>query len=74
MKDKDIEHIIRTSFLNQYIYAKIQFDNAKDTTALIAAADENAKLLINSLEYRVKIHKEEIIEQYLMSLSEEEKL
>lgn len=64
MSDEKIESIIRRVLLNQYIFSKVAFTNAKDTAELLAVSDENTKLVIELLRYKVYDYQNEIIAKW----------
>lgn len=65
--DTLLDAAIRSAVMSQYIYSKAHFDNAKDTRALLAAAQEGGEMLINAVKYRVA----DRIEQLLLAKVED---
>lgn len=63
--DDLIEQVITSAVMNQYIYSKVQFDNAKDTTELIAAANESNRALIAAASYKLRHHAEALVAEKL---------
>ena len=70
--DEDlIDQVIATAFVNQYIYSKTQFDNAKDTTALLAAADQNRDMMITAAKARLVPYADELLERRIRKVVDE---
>ena len=65
MSDDNLDQLIRSAFLQHYVYDKARFDNAHDTTALLLAAEESAKTLEMALTYKLQDRKEEIIQRWI---------
>ena len=71
MSDEHIEQVVRAAFLNQCVFAKVQFDNYKDTAQLHEAVNENVRMVVETLRYKVRDHKEEVIQEWIESFSED---
>ena len=56
-----IDKVIRSCVMSSHTMAKARFNNAKDTTELIAAAQEISDTLVMAVEYRVRDRIEELL-------------
>lgn len=60
-----LDSVIRSASLNQFVYSRVKFDNAKDTSALIEAANESNELLIMAIQAKLEGHIEQMLSEYL---------
>jgi phosphoketolase len=65
MSDEFYDNIIRTGIMQMAVFSKVRFDNAKDTTELLAVAEESAKNLVEVLKYKLREREQEIIENWI---------
>lgn len=70
---KILEDVLAGAIANQYIFAKVRFDNAKDTNDLIFAAEENAQLLLQIIEHMLGDRREELLIELLAEMLAEGK-
>lgn len=70
MKETDdlVEQVLQMAFMNQYMYARVSFDNAKDTNTLLTIANENANMMLTAAKSRLIPFTEELLERKIQSL------
>ena len=66
-----IDQVIAHGFLAQQVYSKTQFDNAKDTSQLLAAATDNANMVQVAIKARMIPYVEQLLEQRLRQAIDE---
>lgn len=57
-----IDDVIQSCIMQTHIYSKTSFDNAKDASELLTAAQKSSEVLIGAIKYKL----EERIEQLLL--------
>lgn len=68
-----LDQVIRSSVMSAALYAKVQFDNAKDSEQLITAANENSELLVNALKSKLSRYNEELLLNTLQEMLKDHK-
>lgn len=56
-----LTEIIRSSLMSQYMFNKIQFDNARDSNSLLTIAQEAHDSLVHLIEYKMRQRLEQMI-------------
>lgn len=67
-EDDLVGQIIQMSIMNQYVYSKVQFDNASDTSKLITIAQENQRLLETVTKSRIAPYVDRLLERKLREI------
>lgn len=68
MGDDLINQVIQMAFINQHVYSKVQFDNAKDTRMLHEAARENQEMMLVAAKSRLIPYVDELLERRLRGI------
>ena len=59
--DNLLDQVIRSAIMSQYVFSRIQFDNAKDTQSMLNASNENHEMLVVAVLQRVQPRVEEML-------------